>query len=140
MRFVFAILICLITGTQGFCAPLPVRAVQTSDQMKQFLIQGGEFSQRSAVLRLATELRETVLNALSLRLEGYPKARPLLFNITPELPQESVPISEIIVDPGGLKIHVKMLPLDAEPRTGVERAILSLILSEIALRLSLIHI
>lgn len=134
MRLVPAILIFLITGTQGFCAPLPVRAVQTSDQMKQFLVQGGDFKQRSAVLRMATELRETVLKALSMPLEGYPAARPLLFNITPNLPQESVPLFEIIEDPGGLKIYVKLLPLDEEPRSGIERAMLSLILREIALR------
>lgn len=134
MRFVPAILISLLLRAHGLGAPLPVRAVQTSDQMKQFLVQGGNFAQRSSVLRLASELRETVLKALALPLESYPEARPLLFSITPDLPEGSLPVFEMIEDPGGLKIHIKLLPLEEEPRSGIERTVVSLILSELALR------
>ncbi|MEI7775762.1 MAG: hypothetical protein WCK17_13415, partial [Verrucomicrobiota bacterium] len=88
--------------------PPPVRAVQTTDQEHQLLVQGGVFPERVAVLRLASALREIVLKTLFVPLERYPKARPLLFLINPTQPAEIPASYQVIEDPGGVKIQLRL--------------------------------
>lgn len=139
-------------------APPPARPVQTMDQSRQLLVQGGDFRQRAAVLRFVSELRETVLKSLFLSQESYPVARPIIFDLNPALSPEAASDFQVIEDPAGVKLRVRMPPLETEssaqseqtvagiklnvlmplpekdvsPQT--ERTILSALLTEIALR------
>lgn len=76
---------------------------------------GGSFSQRVAVLRLAEELRETVLSVFAIPQESYPAARPLLFGLQPQKPKDTPPKIQVLEDPGGLKLHILLPPLEAPP-------------------------
>ena len=138
MRLASLILVILVSGTHGFCAPPPPsplpRSSQTSDETRQILVQGGTFPQRSAVLTLARELRETALKALNLSPAHYPVARPLLFLLREDLQPNSLPLYGVIEDPGGLKIQIELAPFVEEPRLGVERTIVALFLIELGLR------
>ena len=111
-----------------------MRAVQTKDQEHQLLVQGGVFPQRVAVLRLASELRDTVLKALFVPLERYPVSRPLLFLINPMQPPEIPASFEIIEDPGGLKIQLRLAALGEEVPPQLERTIVTALLTELAMR------
>lgn len=109
MRRAFFIFLCnCVMAQSGGAVPPPVRPVQTTDQARQLLVQGGTFSQRVAVLRLAGEIRETLLKALFLPLESYPVARPLLFILNPAQPAEVPASFQVIEDPGGIKIQVRL--------------------------------
>ncbi len=135
MRSALVILVNLLLGVLAVGAdPLPVRPVQTFDHARQLLVQGGNFTQRSAVLHLAQNLRETVLKAFGLRVESYPIARPLVFTLRADFPRDSQPRYEVVEDPGGLKVQIQLAPLDGEPPLGVERTVLVLLLTELALR------
>ncbi|RFC43119.1 MAG: hypothetical protein DVB28_001644 [Verrucomicrobia bacterium] len=115
-------------------APPPVRAVQTMDQSHQLLVQGATFSQRSAVLQLASGLRQTLLQALYLPQERYPVARPLLFLLNPERSSEIQPAFQVLEDPGGLKIQIQLAPIQNHVSLQVERIILTALITELSLR------
>ncbi len=172
MRHSAAIVLSLLAGGAGLCSaeslsktssaqkpPPPAKPVRTSDQFKQFLVTGGAFAQRVAVLRLAEELRETVLQAFGIPQESYPVARPLLFSIQTQAKQDTPPKFQVLEDPGGLKLHLPLPPLEeapsnettfqspggikikigqpAPPRAAdgpTERSILAALLTELALR------
>ncbi len=131
-----ALLVSLLFGTHTLAETGPplARVVQTSDQARQLLVNGGSFPQRVAVLRLAEELRETLLKALSLKQESYPIARPLLFVLSAEHPKETPPQIQAIEDPGGVKLQLRLAPLEGEASVAVERAILSALLMELSMR------
>lgn len=167
-----AIVLSLLAGGAGLFAaetlpktpsiqkpPPPAKPVRTSDQFKQFLVTGGAFAQRVAVLRLAEELRATVLPVFGLPQESYPVARPLLFSIQTQAPKDTPPRFQVLEDPGGLKLHLVLPPLEetpsddatfqspggirvqigrpAPPRPAdgpTERSILAALLTELALR------
>ncbi len=134
MRLASLILVILVSGTQGFCAPAFPRSAQTSDETRQILVQGGTFPQRSAVLTAVRELRDTTLKTLALTPSHYPVARPLLFLLREDLSPESQPLYGVIEDPGGVKIQIELAPFLGEPRLGTERTILALFLIELGLR------
>ncbi len=172
MRHSAAIVLGLLAGGAGLCAaessaktssaqkpPPPAKPVRTSDQFKQFLVTGGTFAQRVAVLRLAEELRETVLKAFGIPQESYPVARPLLFSIQTKAPKDTPPKFQVLEDPGGLKLHLLLPPLEEAPSNDatfqnpggikikigqpappvaadgpIERSILAALLTELALR------
>jgi hypothetical protein len=106
----------------------------TSDQTRQLLISGGDQRQRMAVMRLLEGLRETTLRVLRQPLESYPKARPILCVLTLGLPKGTAPLLEVVEDPGGLKVQLKLPPIDASPTPQLERTLLSALLTELALR------
>jgi hypothetical protein len=106
----------------------------TSDQTRQLLISGGDQRQRMAVMRLLEGLRETTLRVLKQPLESYPTARPILCVLTAGRPKSEAPMLEIVEDPGGLKVQLKLAPLDESPTPQLERTLLSALLTELALR------
>lgn len=127
--------------------PFPARPVQTTDQARQLLVQGGTFSQRVAVLRMAGEIRETLLKGLFLPLESYPVARPLLFVLNPVHPAEVPASFQVMEDPGGVKLQVRLSPPSeqivsqlsvASPGEEIlpqlERTILAALMTELSLR------
>ncbi len=135
MRCATAIFLSLAVLAQSLgAAPPPVRAVQTMDQSHQLLVQGATFPQRAAVLKLAGELRESLLKALYLPLERYPTARPLLLLLNPQQRPEIPPEVEVIEDPGGLKLQLRLAPLEGEASPQVERAILTALIIELSQR------
>lgn len=132
------------------------RQDQTSDREQQILVSGGESAQRVRLLQQADALRETTLKALGQRQERYPRARPILCLLQPGRPSSSPPLMEVVEDPGGTKIVLRMPPLPVpEPlrvaeasSTGkwqllppstrapvrVERALVGAFLTELSLR------
>ena len=114
--------------------PAERRLELTSDQTRQLLVSGGDQRQRMALMRLLEGLRETTLRVLRQPLQSYPTARPILCVLTPEYPREAAPLLELVEDPGGLKLQLRLPPLDAPPTPQLERALLSALLAELALR------
>jgi hypothetical protein len=104
------------------------------DQSRQLLVQGGTFSQRSAILQLATGLRQTLLQTLYLPQERYPVARPLLLLLNPERSSDIQPTFQVIEDPGGLKIQIHLAPLQDGVPLQLERIILTALITELSLR------
>ena len=118
----------------GAQLPPPVRPVQTSDQFSQFLVSGGAFAQRVALLRTASELREVALEALGQRQLRYPAARPILLVLNPTLSSGRRPQLSVVEDPGGVKLQLT-LPLPSVTSAPlVERAVLTAVLTELAIR------
>lgn len=135
MRCATAIFISLAVLAQTLgAAPPPVRAVQTMDQAHQLLVQGATFPQRAAVLKLAGELREALLKALYLPQERYPTARPILLLLNPQQRPEIPPDVEVIEDPGGLKLQLRLAPLEGEVSPQVERSLLTALIVELSQR------
>ncbi|NBV87704.1 MAG: hypothetical protein EBS01_15865, partial [Verrucomicrobia bacterium] len=98
------------------------------------LVSGGAFAQRVALLRTASDLREVALQALGQRQLRYPAARPILLVLNPTLPSATQPQLSITEDPGGIKLQLT-LPLPSATATPlVERAILTAVLTELAIR------
>ena len=115
MRCLALLFLCLCALRHPLlAAPPAVRPVQTMDQSHQLLVQGGTFAQRAAVLRLASELRDTLLKALFLSEESYPIARPIIFDLNPNQPPEVPADFQVLEDPGGIKLRVRMPPLEPE--------------------------
>jgi hypothetical protein len=104
------------------------------DQSHQLLVQGGTFSQRVAVLRLAGEVREAMLKALFVPLESYPISRPLLFLLNAEHRPEMPASFQVFEDPGGVKLQVRLGPFEPEVQPQWERTILAALMTELAIR------
>jgi hypothetical protein len=87
------------------------------------------------VIRLLEGLRETTLRVLRQPLQSYPTARPILCVLNPgAAPEGTAPVLEVVEDPGGLKVQLKLPPLDAFPTQQLERTLFSALLTELALR------
>lgn len=107
---------------------------RTSDQTRQLIVSGGNQRQRTALMRVLEGLRETTLRVLKQPLQSYPTARPILCILAPEYPLETAPGMELLEDPGGLKVQLRLGPVDGTPTPQLERALLSGLLAELALR------
>jgi hypothetical protein len=67
-------------------------------------------------------------------LESYPVARPLLFLLNTAHPSELPASFQVIEDPGGLKIQLRLAPLGEDVSPQVERTILAALLTELGMR------
>jgi len=114
--------------------PAERRLELTSDQTRQLIVSGGDQSQRMALMRLLEGLRETTLRVLRQPLQSYPTARPILCVLNPEHPKGAPPLLELVEDPGGLKLQLRLPPLSAPHTPQLERALLSALLTELSLR------
>jgi hypothetical protein len=114
--------------------PAERRLELTSDQTRQLLISGGDQRQRMVLMRLLEGLRETTLRVLRQPLQSYPTARPILCLLSPEYPKDVAPQLELVEDPGGLKLQLRLPPLDTAPSLQLQRALFSALLAELALR------
>jgi len=114
--------------------PAERRLELTSDQTRQLIISGGDQGQRMALMRLLEGLRETTLRVLRQPLQSYPTARPILCVLNSEHPKGAPPLLELVEDPGGLKLQLKLPPLSAPHTPQLERALLSALLTELSLR------
>jgi hypothetical protein len=114
--------------------PPPVRPVKTSDQFSQLLVTGGDFAQRVALLRAASDLREIVLEALGAPQKRYPVARPILLVMNASLPTDRRPILRVTEDPGGVKLQLTFPTPSALNASELERALITALLTELAIR------
>jgi len=114
--------------------PPPVRPVKTSDQFSQLLVSGGDFPQRVALLRAASELRTVVLETLGQPQLRYPAARPILLVINPLISNRNQPQPSVTEDPGGIKLQLNFAPPSPTSARQLERALIVTILTELAIR------
>ena len=114
--------------------PPPVRPVKTSDQFSQLLVSGGDFPQRVALLRAASDLRTVVLEALAQPQLRYPAARPILLVINPLISNRNQPQPRVTEDPGGIKLQLTFAPPTPTSAPQLERALVVTILTELAVR------
>jgi hypothetical protein len=131
-----SLVLLLVTPTQAAERKTPAerRLELTSDSTRQLIISGGELKQRMPLMRLLEGLRETTLRVLRQPQQSYPKARPILCVLGPEDPFHSDSQLEIIEDPGGLKLQLK-LPAAADVISPhLQRTLLSALLTEMAIR------
>ncbi len=136
MRCTVAIFVLAFTLAPSALAqtPPPVRPVQTSDQFSQLLVSGGDFPQRVALLRAASELRTIVLEALGQPQLRYPAARPILLIINSLIPTRSLPRLSVTEDPGGIKLQLTFAPPSPTSAPQLERALVVTLLTELAVR------
>lgn len=114
--------------------PAERRLEVTSDHTRQLIISGGELKQRMALMRLLEGLRETTLRVLKQPQQAYPKARPILCVLLPGTPAQADSPLELIEDPGGLKLQLKLPAALDTISPHLERVLLSALLSELAIR------
>ena len=129
-----ALLLLARAPTEAKKPPAERRLELTSDQTRQLLISGGDQRERMALMRLLEGLRETTLRVLRQPLQSYPTARPILCVLTRDTSREVPPRLELVEDPGGLKLQLKLPPLDGPPSPQLERTLLSALVAELALR------
>jgi hypothetical protein len=136
MRGTVAIVVSAFTLATAASAqtPPPVRPVKTSDQFSQLLVSGGDFPQRVALLRAASDLRTVVLEALAQPQLRYPAARPILLIINPLVSNRNQPQPRVTEDPGGIKLQLTFAPPTPTSAPQLERALVVTILTELAVR------